>query len=166
MRVRHVKLIWGATRSIKGRWFLGLFGLYSRVEGKPEDALAISLRGLALWLLGLGLAAYVAGATAVFGGADIAGAVAAVAAADVGVVLLTGEPEGESMDRQSLGIPAGQLALLAALAAQTATPLIVGVVSGGAVDQDTLRLPYRSISRPMFPLDQDFEADLKAVVVK
>ncbi len=66
MRVRHVKLIWGATRSIKGRWFLGLFGLYSRVEGKPEDALAISLRGLALWLLGLGLAAYVAGATAVF----------------------------------------------------------------------------------------------------
>ncbi|MEN9361063.1 MAG: hypothetical protein RL095_2598 [Verrucomicrobiota bacterium] len=37
-------------------------------------------------------------------------------------------------------------------------------LSAGAVDQDTLRLPYRRISRPMFPLDQDFEAMLKAQV--
>jgi hypothetical protein len=35
-----------------------------------------------------------------------------------------------------------------------------------AVNQDTLRLPCRTISRPMFPLDPDFEADLTALVVK
>jgi beta-glucosidase len=57
-----------------------------------------------------------------------------VAAADVAVVLLTGQAEGESKDREQLGIPDDQLAFLAALGAQTATPLIVGVVSGGAVD--------------------------------
>lgn len=63
---RRIKFVWGASRVIRGRWHLGLFGLYDRSEGTREDGLAISLRGLLLWLLGAALAAYVAGATALF----------------------------------------------------------------------------------------------------
>lgn len=66
MKARRVKLVWGASRVIRGRWYLGLFGLYDRVEGKHEDGLAISVRGLLLWLLAAAVAAYVAGATALF----------------------------------------------------------------------------------------------------
>lgn len=66
MKARHVKLVWGASRVIRGRWYLGLFGLYDRVEGKHEDGLAISLRGVLLWLLAAAIATYLAGATALF----------------------------------------------------------------------------------------------------
>ncbi|SIQ79986.1 M81 family metallopeptidase [Micromonospora avicenniae] len=33
----------------------------------------------------------------------------------------------------------------------------------GGVDQDLVRLPYRNVVRPMFPLDRDFTADLAVV---
>jgi beta-D-xylosidase 4 len=82
--------------------------------------------------VGVSAAATAAGARAVFGGDDAA-AVATVAAADAAVVVLTGEGEVESHDRFALGFPAAQAAFLAALLA-TGTPLVVAVVSGGAVD--------------------------------
>jgi beta-glucosidase-like glycosyl hydrolase len=83
---------------------------------------------------GIQAAAASRGATAVWGGTGGDAAVAAVAAADVGVVVLTGEPEGESLDRERLGFPADQLAFLQQLATETTTPLVVVVVSGGNVD--------------------------------
>lgn len=72
------------------------------------------------------------GARAVYGGPGGSAAVAAVAASDVAVVVLTGESEGESHDRERIGLPAEQETLLAALLA-TGTPLVVCTVSGGAV---------------------------------
>lgn len=72
------------------------------------------------------------GATAVFGGTDAA-AVAAVAAADAALVVLTGEGEGESYDRFAIGFPPSQVVFLEQLLA-TRTPLVVAVASGGAVD--------------------------------
>jgi hypothetical protein len=33
----------------------------------------------------------------------------------------------------------------------------------GGVDQDLVRLAYRNVARPMFPLDRDFIADLTVV---
>jgi len=82
-----------------------------------------------------GIAALAAalGTVPVYGGAGGPAAVAAVASASVGVVVLTGEAEGESKDRQALGLPPDQAALLAALLA-TGTPLVLVVYSGGAVD--------------------------------
>jgi hypothetical protein len=62
-----------------------------------------------------------------------ASAIAAAKRADVAVVVLTGEMEGESHDRQKLGLPAGQLTFLKALLA-TKVPLVVCTISGGAVD--------------------------------
>ena len=34
---RHVKVIWGSSEVIKGHWYLGVFGIYDRVEGKHDD---------------------------------------------------------------------------------------------------------------------------------
>ncbi|MBI5690227.1 MAG: hypothetical protein HZC55_09005 [Verrucomicrobia bacterium] len=54
---RRVKFIWGASKVIRGKWFLGLVGLYNRREGAREDGIAISVRGLLIWSgLALGLA--------------------------------------------------------------------------------------------------------------
>lgn len=66
MRRRRVKLIWGASQVIRGRWHAGLWGFYERVPGDSSSGLAISLRGVLAWgaLFAGGL--YVAGATAVF----------------------------------------------------------------------------------------------------
>lgn len=61
---RRLKFIWGAGGVIKGRWYLGLLGFYDRVVGEPDSGLAISVRGFLLWLAALGLAAYLAAATA------------------------------------------------------------------------------------------------------
>lgn len=61
---RRLKFIWGASRVIKGRWYLGLFGFYDRVEGEPDSGLAVSLRGLLCWLTGLAMAGYIAAAAA------------------------------------------------------------------------------------------------------
>ena len=66
MKIRHLKFIWGASGVIRGHWYLGLFGIYDRVEGSRGDGLAISVRGLLLWLGAAGLAAYLSTATLVF----------------------------------------------------------------------------------------------------
>jgi len=61
-----IKFIWGGSRAIPGRWYLGLFGLYDRGEGRRGRGIAISMRGILSWSAGLALAAYMAGATALF----------------------------------------------------------------------------------------------------
>ena len=66
MKIRHIKFVWGASQVIKGHWYFGLFGFYDRVEGKHDDALAISGRGLLLWFSGATVAAYFAFATTLF----------------------------------------------------------------------------------------------------
>lgn len=62
----RVKFVWGASRVVQGRWYLGLFGRYDRAGGRRGDGLAISVRGVLLWLLALGVVLYFAAATALF----------------------------------------------------------------------------------------------------
>jgi hypothetical protein len=82
---------------------------------------------------GVSAAAAAGGATAVLGTGTGAAALAAAEGADLAVVVLTGEYEGESHDRQKLGLPPNQLAFLQALIASK-VPLVVCTISGGAVD--------------------------------
>jgi len=63
---RRVKFIWGASKIVQGRWYLGLLGFYTREEGVPGGAIAISVRGLLVWSGFLTALAYVAMATALF----------------------------------------------------------------------------------------------------
>ncbi len=65
--MRRVKFIWGASRVIRGRWRLGLFGYYDRVVGEREGGLAISVRGLLAWLALASAGVYLAGASALYG---------------------------------------------------------------------------------------------------
>ena len=46
---RRIKLVWGASRVIRGHWHLGLFGYYERIEGEPDSGMAISVRGVLAW---------------------------------------------------------------------------------------------------------------------
>lgn len=66
MKKRHVKFIWGASEVIRGHWYFGLLGIYDRVDGKHDDGLAISVRGVLYWMFGCLVAAYLAFATALF----------------------------------------------------------------------------------------------------
>ncbi|MEY4939017.1 MAG: hypothetical protein RIQ93_752, partial [Verrucomicrobiota bacterium] len=66
MAIRRLKFVWGGSRVVPGRWYWGLFGFYSRVEGKREDCLAISGRGLLQWSSVLAVAAYLTGVTALY----------------------------------------------------------------------------------------------------
>ena len=66
MKRRRVKFVWGASRVIRGRWYLGLVGLYDRIEGERDSGIAISLRGILAWGAALMVVAYVAAATALF----------------------------------------------------------------------------------------------------
>ena len=66
MKKRHIKFIWGASEVIKGKWHFGLVGFYDRIEGKRDDGLAISVRGLLQWLGGAAAATYLAFATTLF----------------------------------------------------------------------------------------------------
>lgn len=59
---RRIKLIWGASRVIRGDWHLGLFGRYDRTRG---DGWAISGRGLLLWGLGAAVVLYFGGASTI-----------------------------------------------------------------------------------------------------
>jgi len=61
---RRVKFIWGGRRVIAGRWYLGAVGIYDRVVGVPGSGLAISLRGVLLWLTGAAVVGYIGAATA------------------------------------------------------------------------------------------------------
>ena len=86
---------------------------------------------------GLSAAAAAAGASVSFGGEALdSAAIARLAAAELGVLVLTGTAEGESQDRFDIGFPASTLQWLGALAAAAPTlpPLVLLVVSGGAVD--------------------------------
>ena len=80
---------------------------------------------------GVSAAATAGGARPVLGLGTGAAAIAAAKGADVAVIVLTGEMEGESHDWQKLG--PNQQAKLEALIA-TKVPLIVCTISGGAVD--------------------------------
>ncbi len=62
---RFVKFIWGASGTIRGRWYLGLIGIYDR-QGFRGNGLAISVRGLLLWHGALGVVADVAAAVMLF----------------------------------------------------------------------------------------------------
>lgn len=66
MKRRRIKLVWGAAKVIRGRWYFGLFGLYDRVEGMREDGLAVSVRGLLLWSAGMMVVTYVVAALALW----------------------------------------------------------------------------------------------------
>ena len=66
---------------------------------------------------GVRAAAAARGASATLSADYGAAAVAAVRAADIAVVVLTSQSEGESSDRMHIGLPAEQVAFLAALAA-------------------------------------------------
>lgn len=61
----RIKFIWGGAKQVPGHWRLGLWGAYQRQVGSPR-AIAISVRGVLLWLAGLALAGYLAGATALY----------------------------------------------------------------------------------------------------
>ncbi len=61
---RRIKFIWGSGRVIKGRWYFGLVGLYDRVVGEPGSGLAISIRGVLLWLTSAIAVGYFSAATA------------------------------------------------------------------------------------------------------
>ena len=66
MKRRRIKLVWGASDVIRGRWYFGVFGLYDRLEGKREDGLAISVRGVTVGLFAMLVASYLAGTAALF----------------------------------------------------------------------------------------------------
>lgn len=63
---RRIKFIWGASQVIRGQWFLGLVGLYDRREGKREDGIVVSVRGMLAWGAVFGFVGWVALATAGF----------------------------------------------------------------------------------------------------
>jgi len=65
MKMPRIKFVWGASRVIRGDWHLGLFGTYDRTD-RRHDGLAISVRGVLLWVLALLVAAYVAAMSGVF----------------------------------------------------------------------------------------------------
>lgn len=58
--VRRIKFIWGSCDAIKGRWHLGLIGIYAHRPGYPGTGLAISLRGLLRWGVVLAVVGYTA----------------------------------------------------------------------------------------------------------
>lgn len=66
MKLRRVRLVWGASEAARGQWYFGLVGLFERAEGRRHRELAISVRGALLWAFALLVAAYLAGATALF----------------------------------------------------------------------------------------------------
>jgi hypothetical protein len=63
---KRIKFIWGASRVVDGRWYLGLVGFYDRADGFRNDGLAFSVRGLLLWGLGCAVALYGSGAYAIY----------------------------------------------------------------------------------------------------
>src|SRR3954470_18748034 len=66
LRFPRIKFVWGGAAVIRGRWYLGLFGLYDREEGRREDGLAISVPGLLAWSGVALVVGYFAAATALY----------------------------------------------------------------------------------------------------
>eukprot|EP01051_Picozoa_sp_SAG22_P009200 SAG22_NODE_750_length_7481_cov_19.618667_1_plen_685_part_00 len=81
---------------------------------------------------GISAAAAAGGGRAFFVGGHNDAAAAKVRAADLAVVVVSGEAEGESRDRQRLGLPLAQLEFLTNLTSLVATkvPLVVCTISG------------------------------------
>ncbi len=65
MKLPRIKLIWGGAKQVPGHWRLGLWGVFERQIG-ARPRVAVSVRGVVAWLLGLALAGYLAGATALY----------------------------------------------------------------------------------------------------
>lgn len=65
MTLPRIKLIWGGAKQGPGHWRLGLWGVFERQVGS-RPRVAVSVRGVLSWLLGLMLAGYLAGATALY----------------------------------------------------------------------------------------------------
>jgi len=104
-----------------------------RYSGHPNKTVGL--------LEGMSAAAGAVGAQLVFGGEVLSDeAIDALAGADVGVIVLVGEEEGESHDRFSIALPPQTQQWLSTLGNTTKTPLpplVVLLVSGGAVDIST-----------------------------
>jgi beta-glucosidase len=94
-------------------------------------------------MAGLTRRAAAAGTQVVDGGdgSDVAAAVAAASRANVSILFLTGEEEGESHDREQIALPAAQAQLLTTVLAAAAGPVVVVTVSGGAVSVDPAVFP-------------------------
>lgn len=65
MRLPRIKFIWGGAKQVPGHWHLGLWGTYQK-QVAARRKVAVSVRGGLLWLGGVVVAAYLAGATALF----------------------------------------------------------------------------------------------------
>lgn len=65
MPLPSIKVIWGSSRQLPGRWRLGLFGRPDRHSGGGR-VLAVSLRGVLLWGLALTVTGYCSGAGAIY----------------------------------------------------------------------------------------------------
>ncbi len=65
VRPGRIKLIWGGAERIRGHWRLGLWGVYQREVGSRPH-IAISLRGVLLWLTAIAVSGYLVGATALY----------------------------------------------------------------------------------------------------
>lgn len=66
MANRRVSLIWGGAEQQPGEWRLGLWGRHERNPGSRILDISISVRGILRWLGALAVAAYLAGASALF----------------------------------------------------------------------------------------------------
>jgi beta-glucosidase-like glycosyl hydrolase len=128
----------------------------NRYSGHPASTVGI--------LDGLSAAAAAAGARVEFGGEALnAAAIATLAGADAGVVVLTGTGEGESHDRFSVTFPDATLAWLVQLAAAQAQagsqfpPLVLLVASGGAVDSSPA-LPLFGAALALYTGGMDYGA--------
>lgn len=66
MKIPHFKFTWGRYPQIQGALYLGLFGWYARREGGTAKSIAISVRGVLIWLVALVIAGYLAGTTALW----------------------------------------------------------------------------------------------------
>jgi hypothetical protein len=65
MQLPRIKFIWGGAKQVPGHWHLGLWGTYEKAVGKRRKV-AVSVRGLLLWLAGAAAAGYLVGATALY----------------------------------------------------------------------------------------------------
>ncbi len=59
---RPIKYCWGASRVVRGKWVLGVFCRYERTGKIRAEGIAVSIRGVLIWLMLLGAGIYAAGA--------------------------------------------------------------------------------------------------------
>lgn len=66
MKMHRIRFVWGSSRAMQGRWYLGVFCIYERDPGSRVQGHAISVRGVLRWLAAAAVVAYVAGTVALF----------------------------------------------------------------------------------------------------